>query len=786
MVRIGTAAGVSGQLALLAVLAGTTGLGPAGWVVGALFGVATNAALARGLGRAGATALGPANLVTLLRATLVGGVAALVADAVFATTSRTAVVALASVALALDAVDGWVARRTATASPVGARFDGEVDAFLILVLSIDTARSLGAWVLAVGAARYLFGAAGWLLPWLRAPVPPRYWRRTVAAIQGVTLTVAVAGVLPTPAATAAVAAALVLLVESFGHDARWLAQRNRRLSAADPDGIGRRRLRQVIGVAFTVLTCSLVWFALVAPDRLGRLSPAAFVRIPIEGLALGCLALVLPTRGRRALGVVAGIALGLLTIVKFLDMGFYDVLDRPFNPVTDWSTFGPALGVLSDSVGHGWATVAIVAAAVGGLLVLVLLPLSAVRLMGIAARHRTASARTLAVLGLVWLACAGLGVQVGGGEAVASTSAAGLAYDQLHAVRATLQDQHVFAAQLTGDDPVSNLPGSDLLTGLRGKDVIIAVVESYGQVAVQGTAFSPQVDAVLNAGTRQLGAAGYGARSAFLTSPTFGGISWLAHSTLQSGLWIDSQQRYDQLVASNRFTLSDAFKRAGWRTVVDIPSSPSPWPAGQHLYHFDAMYGSNDVGYQGPTFSYATMPDQYTLGAFYRRELQPTPRKPVMAEIDLVSSHTPWAPLPHMVGWDQVGDGSVFDSMPAEGQSPSAVWTDAAQVQAAYGQSIQYSLRALISFVRTFHDKNLVLVMYGDHQPATIVSGSSPSHDVPITIIARDPHVLDRISSWGWQDGMLPDPQAPVWPMSSFRDRFLTAYGQHPAPGDGP
>jgi hypothetical protein len=80
--------------------------------------------------------------------------------------------------------------------------------------------------------------------------------------------------------------------------------------------------------------------------------------------------------------------------------------------------------------------------------------------------------------------------------------------------------------------------------------------------------------------------------------------------------------------------------------------------------------------------------------------------------------------------------------------------------------------------VETFHDNNLVLVLLGDHQPATIVSGSGASHDVPITIIAHDPNVMSQISSWGWQDGMLPSPKAPVWPMDSFRDRFLTAFGR--------
>jgi hypothetical protein len=303
---------------------------------------------------------------------------------------------------------------------------------------------------------------------------------------------------------------------------------------------------------------------------------------------------------------------------------------------------------------------------------------------------------------------------------------------------------------------------------------------------VQGSSFSPGVDAVLRSGTQTLRAAGFDSRSAFLTSPTFGGISWLAHSTLQSGLWIDTQQRYNQLVASDRFTLSDAFKRAGWRTVGDVPSNPGDWPQGRTFYHYDQLYNARNVGYAGPSFSYADMPDQYTLAAFQRLELAKPDHPPVMAEIDLVSSHTPWTPLPHMVPWGNVGDGSIFDGMPAQGPTPDQVWRDANSVRTMYGRSVEYSLSALISFVQQAHDDNLVLVVLGDHQPATVVSGTGAGHDVPITIIAHDPDVLARISSWGWQDGMLPGPNAPVWRMDAFRDRFLSAYGGHPQAGSLP
>jgi len=218
---------------VLLALAGTVGLTLTGWLLGIACGVGTNVALARGLDRFAVTTMGPADRVTLVRATLVGAVAALTADAFVRPVALPALVTLAVVALGLDAVDGWVARRTGTASPLGARFDGEVDAFLILVLSVYVSRSIGPWVLAIGAARYLFLIAGWLLPWMRASLPPRYWRKSVAAIQGIALTAAAAEVLPRQSIMAVLAVALGLLAESFGRDVWWLRQQSMRSLVAE-------------------------------------------------------------------------------------------------------------------------------------------------------------------------------------------------------------------------------------------------------------------------------------------------------------------------------------------------------------------------------------------------------------------------------------------------------------------------------------------------------------------------------------------------------------------------
>jgi phosphatidylglycerophosphate synthase len=216
------------QVVLLAALSAGAGLGPAGWLAGSAYAAGLWTLLAGAARRAGTVTLGPADLVTLARACMAGGVTALVADGLVTGDAPTAVlVPLAVVALALDAVDGHVARRTGTTSALGARFDMEVDAFLVLVLSVHVAALVGPWALAIGGMRYAFVAASWAQPWMRAALPTRYSAKVVAAAQGIVLVVVSAEVLPGPVAAALVAAALASLVWSFGQSVMWLWRNTR-------------------------------------------------------------------------------------------------------------------------------------------------------------------------------------------------------------------------------------------------------------------------------------------------------------------------------------------------------------------------------------------------------------------------------------------------------------------------------------------------------------------------------------------------------------------------------
>jgi phosphatidylglycerophosphate synthase len=239
-VRRGLLACVLALGALLTVL----GVGPTGWASGlacaGVLAVATERrAVVDGVGR-----FGPADLVTLTRATLACAVAALVGDAFTCVEVVAALVPLTVLALVLDFVDGRVARGTGTASAFGGRIDGEADAFLILVLSAYVARTAGPWVLAMGLVRYAYAVSTWLVPWMQQQLPPRYWRKVVAAYVGIALAVAASAVLPAAASYVVLGVGVALLAESFGWDVVWLWRRRDRVNRTDAPDVGKGKTLQ--------------------------------------------------------------------------------------------------------------------------------------------------------------------------------------------------------------------------------------------------------------------------------------------------------------------------------------------------------------------------------------------------------------------------------------------------------------------------------------------------------------------------------------------------------------
>lgn len=169
----------------------------------------------------GSGGIGLANLITAFRLVLVLALWALWTGAPWSS------VIVATVGALLDAIDGPLARRRGEATRLGARFDMEVDAFLIVTLSVLGWQlgKAGPWVLLSGAMRYVFVGAGWVWPWLAAELPESYRRKTVCVVQIVTLIVSLAPLVTPPLSAAVAGAGLLLLVWSFAVDVAWLYRR---------------------------------------------------------------------------------------------------------------------------------------------------------------------------------------------------------------------------------------------------------------------------------------------------------------------------------------------------------------------------------------------------------------------------------------------------------------------------------------------------------------------------------------------------------------------------------
>ncbi|WTK67619.1 sulfatase [Streptomyces sp. NBC_01515] len=536
------------------------------------------------------------------------------------------------------------------------------------------------------------------------------------------------------------------------------------------------RTSRAVGVGTSVLAGVLLLVALVVPDRLDRMTFQSFLRLPVELIVLAVVLLALPSRARRVTAVVLGAFVGLSTVLKCLDMGFYETLARPFDLVFDWVLLSDAADWMKDSFGRSGEVLSIVGVIVLLIAVLAGSALAMVRLADVMARHRPTAVRTTLVLGVAWIMCFTLSVQVGG-VTLATKGYSQFLSNRVKYVREGLGDADVFKKQLTVD-AFAKTPPNQLLTGLRGKDVLFTFIESYGRVALDDPTMAPEMDKTLTAGDARLKAAGFSSRSAWLRSPVTGAGSWLAHSTFLSGLWIKNQQRYRTVTTSTRATLTSYFQKTGaWRTVGIVPGVRKAWPEGKY-FGLDNIYDSTHLGYNGPYFSWTPVPDQFSLESFEKLEYGKKNRDPIMAEIILASSHNPWSPIAHTIPWNQLGDGTIFNQIKKEGTNPTEVWKSAKRVRTEYRKAIQYSVDSLTQWVQRYGNKNTVLVFLGDHQPVPTVTGGTTDRDVPITIVAHDPKVLDKISSWGWTDGLKPADSAPVLGMDKFRDRFMTAYAK--------
>ena len=765
---------VTGAIALVAMgasLAATVGLGGAGWIVGIACGVVMIVALARGALRYGHYRLGPADWVTLVRATFAVGVATLVADSFDVSAHVALLVTLAAVALVLDSVDGWVARRSRTASALGAkvrRRGRRVPDPRPQHLRRPLGRRLGP----LDRRRALRVLRGRLVVAMDAGgLPPRYWRKVVAAIQGIVLTIAAADFLPSPLTKAGLVGALR---SSGSPSAGTCGGSGLTGMSTSPLSTALGHARAAIGAGLTIAALLFVWVALVAPERPGLLSLGSLVRLPLEGLVVIALALAVPAGLRRVLAWIVGPLLGLLVIVKVLDLGLYVAFDRPFDPIADWRYTGIGIETLRDSVGSRDAYVAVAGASILIVSILVLTSLAVRRLIRVAADHRRNALQAVVGLGAVWLLCWAFGAQLVSQVPVASTSAAGLAVDEVVAVRAGIRDRAVFADEVSRDRYRAT-PGNQLLAGLRGKDVVLAFVESYGQVAVEGPSIRRASTRCSTTGRRSCSAAGYTARSAWLTSPTFGGAAGWPTPRCSRGSGSTASGATTGSSRATAATLSQAFARAGWRTVDVLPSNARRLAARAGLLRLRP----------------GLRPAQPRVRRARRSASRRCPTSTPCPRSTGSSSRGPTArrswrrsTWPRATGRGRrsrrrstgaLGDGSVFDGIRADAVT-AALWSDRADVRAAYRPSIAYSLNACSRSCSATPTTTSWSSCWATTSPRRSSAAPAATTTCPSPSIARDPAVLDQIAGWGWHAGLRPRPEAPVWPMGAFRDRFLSAF----------
>ncbi|WP_281826911.1 sulfatase [Jannaschia rubra] len=509
--------------------------------------------------------------------------------------------------------------------------------------------------------------------------------------------------------------------------------------------------------AGAVLAVVLLQAVLRFPGRPRDMGIGTFLLLPIE-LPIILLALLILRAWWLRAAVVTG-ATGVL-ILRIADIGTFQAFSRPFNPALDLHLLVSGWDLLSSSIGRAQALALIAAAvlAVGAVAAALWWALSAlVRLRGVARRAAVAVSALLLVAGLAGLAVPRAPVTA---DLIPETAR------RLGRMTDAVRDLRAFAAELPQDDV-----GQPGFAALRGRDVIVVFVESYGRSFVEDAPFAPAAQDRLRAVEARLAEAGWHARSGWLTAASRGGQSWLNHGTFLSGLWVDGQARYDRLMTSERRSLNRLFGQAGWRTGAVMPAITLDWPEAA-WFGYDVTLDAAGLGYRGQPFEWVTMPDQYTLTALDDR-LRGT--GPVMVEAALITSHAPWTPLPRILPWEEIGDGSVFDGSNRDGDTPREVWADPDRIRTQYALALDYSLEVIGQWVARQPEDALIVVL-GDHQPAQLLTGPDATADVPIHVMSRDAALLDRLPDDIFGPGMIPSPDRPAQRMDAMRAVFATEF----------
>ena len=346
-------------------------------------------------------------------------------------------------------------------------------------------------------------------------------------------------------------------------------------------------------------------------------------------------------------------------------------------------------------------------------------------------------------------------------------------------VTATYGQQAAFLVEALVDGaqrsvPVEPLAQSDL-QGVAGADVLLIFLESYGATAYDDPAISQVVGP--SRAALQTAAATTGRRvvSAFVESPTFGGASWLAHSTLMSGVEVKDTGMYNLLLTQSRETLPKRFADSGYRAIAWMPGLRNAWPEGQ-FYGFDAIYGERELDYRGPDFGWWRIPDQYALAKLDATELGRAARAPLFVFFSTINTHVPFRPTPPLQPtWSRLLTEEPYDA-PATAASLARQpeWTN---LGPAYAETLAYTFAYFASYLQERPDADFVMVLVGDHQPAASVSGQGARWEVPVHVITARDGVQDALLEAGFTPGIeLAAAGQPIGGMRALTTLLLRAF----------
>ena len=500
----------------------------------------------------------------------------------------------------------------------------------------------------------------------------------------------------------------------------------------------------------------------------------ALNRFPLELPVISLLLLALPTKSNvsRLVRIVLMLVLGALFFLRLGDLGTFIAFNRRFNLVYDSNLFGAGWHLLSGTIGTPLAGLAIGVGfiVIGGIFWTIWWAVSEVSRWEPLGWARVAVS---ALLVPAFILAAMNFSRLGPIDPPGITFTTSVAVD--YVVQARRARINIAALRIeVARDPIADIPQDAVFGALKETDVLLTFIESYGRSTHDNPLYAPTIRPRLKLIEADLAAHGLAVRSGWMTAPMVGGQSWLAHGSVLSGLWIENQGRYKAMLQSKRRTLLHLAQSSGHRTVAVMPAISMAWPESAY-FGYDRILANANLGYKGLPFNWVTMPDQYTLSAFERMEMNQPDRAPIFAEIALISSHAPWTPIPTLIDWNTVGDGTVFNEIAVSGDSPDEVWRDKDRVRDQFRQATDYALQTIGSFAIRHADTSPLMIVLGDHQPATFVSQDDLNRDVPIHVIG-DPGLIAMLDSWGWTEGMLPASDLVPWQMNEFRTNFVRAF----------